>query len=173
MESSPQRYHCLIGLPGSGKSTIAQTFLELQPETFYICPDRIRQQLYGDAIIQGDWLEIQAEIGRIFAIAQTSNRPVLYDATNAKPEWRQELLNHYSYQSAQWIGWIVDTPLATCLQRNQQRTRQVPEAVIMSYEEALRSHPPSIAEGFSQLITLSGQLTPRDLKQQLRQHLLC
>ena len=162
-----QRYHCLIGIPGSGKSTFAQYFLELLPETLYICPDRIRQQLYGNALVQGDWSDIQLEISKQFAIAQVTQQSVLYDATNIIPDWRRDILKRYQPTSGQWVGWVFKTPLDVCLQRNRDRQRQVPEAIIRHYEQSFKAQPPQLVEGFSELVIISGSIRLAELKQLL------
>ena len=47
--------HCLIGLPGSGKSTFARQWVEYDPNCIIISTDTIRAELFGDETIQGDW----------------------------------------------------------------------------------------------------------------------
>ena len=53
--------HFLVGIPGSGKSTVAQQLADLT-QGLIISTDRIREQLYGDEIIQGNWLEIERKV---------------------------------------------------------------------------------------------------------------
>ncbi len=147
---------CLMGLPASGKSTAVASIQTLYPNLRVVSPDRIREDLYGDAAIQGDWATIQAIVEtQLIAAAQS---PVsIYDATNANPIHRVEaiaLARDCGFTTV--IGLWFDLPIALCLTRNQARSRQVPEAVIERMDAMLRSHPPQMADGFEQVL----QITP-------------
>ncbi len=144
----------LIGVPGSGKSTLARALAQQSPTTLVINPDRVRQQLYGDAAIQGDWAEIWREIEGIFAQASTDRRDLIYDATNYRAEYRRTVitsLRQYNFNPIK--GWWLNEPLWICLMRNQQRDRQVSEAVIIEMYKQLQLEPPSLAEGFDHLLS--------------------
>ncbi|MCM1982257.1 AAA family ATPase [Lyngbya confervoides] len=141
--------HCLMGVPGSGKSTLAQQWLALDPSLVVIAPDAIRDELYGDPIIQGDWEAVNAEVRRQFQGAIQAHRSVIYDATNVKRSWRRDLIG--AYPQLQWLGWILLTPVKICLERNQQRDRQVPLDVIIDYAQLLNQQPPRLEDGFAAL----------------------
>ncbi len=168
---TPQYYHCLVGIPGSGKSTLAQYLLDVSPESLYICPDLIRQEIWGDAAVQGDWQEIQAAIAKMFEIATLANRSVVYDATNIKSQWRRDLLERYQPSSGQWIAWHVETPLSLCLQWNQERDRQVPDDIVYNYHDSLESAPPDVKEGFYAVFKVLGGGDKALLRAQVLQHL--
>ncbi len=89
--STPVICHLLIGCPGSGKSTFA-ALLAKQGNYKIVSTDQIREALYGDESIQGDWSAIEARVLSEIQSAIASNQPVIYDATNAKRVWRMELL---------------------------------------------------------------------------------
>ncbi|MBD2356494.1 ATP-binding protein [Tolypothrix sp. FACHB-123] len=149
--------HFLIGVPGSGKSTFAAELAKLGNYRI-VSTDTIRQQLYGDASIQGDWLAIEekviAEIVEALApltegIAQSYG--VIYDATNAKRMWRMLFLMKLKAltPAAVWMAWYLRTPIAICKLHNQQRDRQVPQVIIESMYKSLQDFPPIAAEGFA------------------------
>ncbi len=148
----------LIGLPGSGKSTLAAQLLQEDDRRRLISTDQIRAQLFGDEAIQGSWLLIWWEIRQqlTIAIAQIQAgiiTEVIYDATNARRRDRRRALLLIRYCGfTQVTGIWVNTPLATCLERNQRRDRQVPEAVIMRMHARLVAAPPALEEGFDALI---------------------
>nr|WP_275072621.1 AAA family ATPase [Petrachloros mirabilis] len=48
-------------MPGSGKSTLAQQWVAHDPNLCWVSTDAIRQNLFGDAAIQGAWPPIEAE----------------------------------------------------------------------------------------------------------------
>jgi predicted kinase len=141
--------HFLIGIPASGKSTFAKLLVQTGDYKI-ISTDTIRQQLYDDEIIQGNWLEIEAEVIKQIQEAIASQTPVIYDATNAKRAWRLELLKNLEQKVGKidWLGWYLDLDLKTCKQWNSQRTRQVPDDVIDHMAQFLQQFPPHVAEGF-------------------------
>ena len=59
-EPRPQG-HLLIGPPGSGKSTLAAILAPLLPAQV-ISTDALREQLWGDANIQGPWSELEPHL---------------------------------------------------------------------------------------------------------------
>ena len=146
--------HFLIGLPGAGKSTFAQILTQLNPHSVWICPDRIREQLYGDASIQGPWAEIEAIIHQQFDQAIQAQHPVIYDATNIKAQWRLDFLERYRPPGIQWLGWQLTTSIQDCIHRNQLRSRQIPPDVILTYAQSLSEQPPAAAEGFLQVLSV-------------------
>jgi predicted kinase len=140
----------LIGIPGSGKSSLAG---QLQPLGYrVISTDQIRAQLFGDPAIQGRWPLIWAEVERqLQTVVQTGL--AVYDATNTKRRGRRQLIRlARSLGFEQVIGFWLHPPLALCLERNQQRERQVPDSVIRRMERQLWSAPPKLAEGFDSLL---------------------
>jgi predicted kinase len=151
----------LIGLPGSGKSTIARALLHQELPCRLISNDAIRAQLFGNESIQGSWLKIEPAIIQQFqqTVQQILSQKLavgIYDATNAVRRQRREaLMLAQTCGFTQIIGVWVKTPLWLCLHRNQQRDRQVPEAVILQMHRRLMGAIPSVEEGFDRIIPLS------------------
>jgi predicted kinase len=142
--------YILIGVPSSGKTTIAKLISDQDNRYMVISTDRIRQQLYGDENIQGSWKEIEAEVFNQIEEHLSLGNTIIYDATNAYRPWRIELLqNLKQHSNINWIGLYIKTPLEICRQWNQQRTRQVLTEVIEKMYESLKNFPPIAAEGFT------------------------
>lgn len=148
--------HFLIGPPGSGKSTFAASLMQLGKYKI-ISSDSIREQLYGNENIQGNWVEIEAEIIAKMVNAVTASQPFIYDATNVKRGWRMDMLRKVAravttqgtrWRKPQWVCWHLRTPLAKCKEWNRKRSRQVPETVIEMGYQSLKDFPPMMAEGF-------------------------
>ena len=140
--------HFLIGPPSSGKSTFASQLIELIPSARIVSSDAIRTLLFGDESIQGDWSLIEDKIISQIQEALQARQPVIYDATNAKLEWRKSLLNRIRDEHVQWMAWHLQTPLSLCKAWNKQRLRQVPEIVIEEFFQSLQQFPPSEKDGF-------------------------
>lgn len=141
--------HFLIGPPSSGKSTFAKQLLQLIPTARIVSTDAIRSLLLGDENIQGDWSLIQENVLLQIQEAFKAGQPVIYDATNAFPEWRKSLLSRVRDDNVQWMAWHLQTPLALCKVWNKQRQRLVPETVIERFFQALQEFPPAQKEGFA------------------------
>jgi predicted kinase len=149
--TQPLICHLLIGLPASGKSTLAQ-LLAQQTGGLIVSTDAIRAQIYGDTSIQGDWAEIEAEVFSQIRLAVAHQQSAIYDATNASQTWRVKFLQQTAdLPNTRWIGWYLTTPIQLCKQRNQQRDRQVPDRVIDSMATDLKQQPPKTAEGMARL----------------------
>ncbi len=156
----------LIGVPASGKSSLAEQMLRASNQTSnqnssslthgatqLISPDRIRASLYGSASNQGDWAEIWAQIQQEFANAAKSQQSVIYDATNYKRKYRQDicaLAKKYNFQPI--TGLWLDVPLWVCLSRNEIRDRAVPEDVVIEMYRTLSYHPPALSDGFDRIL---------------------
>lgn len=165
--------HFLTGIPASGKSTFAQ-LLAQTGDYQIISSDTIRQQLYGDENIQGNWLEIEAEMLKQMQEAIILNRGIIYDATNVKRAWRIDLLNKIAQQlnskkvsftkgdlggseNIEWLAWYINLDLKVCKQQNQQRERKVPENIIDKMAENIKLFPPHVAEGFIHVQEINNQ----------------
>lgn len=146
----------LIGLPGSGKSTLATQLLAQCPRTQLISTDAIRGQLFGNEAFQGPWLLIWREIQWQFQQALIAGGTIIYDATNAQRRHRREVIDiarelGFTHITGVWVR----TPVWQCLARNKRRERKVPEDVIFRMYRQLREAPPSLEEGFDNLICYS------------------
>ena len=150
------RCHLLIGPPASGKTTTAALLAPLlQAEVF--STDRIREELYGDAAIQGHWPDVEASLHAAIRQAVAAGQSVLIDATHAQRPWRLALTQRLELPApVEWIGWWLRTPLEVCLAWNQQRPRSVPELVIRQFQAALSTGEfrPDRSEGFATLVDL-------------------
>ncbi|PZU97805.1 MAG: 6-phosphofructokinase [Pseudanabaena sp.] len=153
----------LIGVPASGKSSLAEQMLRTSAsqhsssltfgQTQLISPDRIRKQLYGSVATQGNWSEIWAQVQQEFVDAARSQQSVIYDATNYKREYRREIIAlAKSHEFKPITGIWLNVPLWICLSRNENRDRVVPEEVVVEMYRTLSYNPPSLNEGFDRIL---------------------
>ena len=158
-EFSSVRLIILIGLPGSGKSTVAARLLQANLQRRVISTDAIRSHLFGDEARQGSWLKVWREVGQQFQQAVKQQMltgqalEAIYDATNAvRRDRRRAIALARICGFTDIIGVWLNTPLDVCLHRNRQRDRQVPDAVILRMHRCLTGAPPSVSDGCDRLI---------------------
>ena len=119
--------------------------------------DQLRAELWGDASIQGPWPVLEPLLHQRICSAINQGQSVVIDATHARRRWRLALINGLTLPiPVRWVGWWLQTPLATCLDWNKTRTRQVPDPVIGQLAAALADpdEAPQLAEGFEALFKL-------------------
>ncbi len=157
----------LLGIPGSGKSSIAKYLQSEFQEYKIISTDAIRAKLFGNEAIQGPWLKIWNEVEQQLQEAIITTNTVIYDATNISRKQRKEIIAlARSKGFTEIIGLWVNTKLEICLKRNQQRHRQVPEAIILNMYQQLREVPPSYEEGFDRLLYYQNNATSTEISSQ-------
>ncbi|MEB3332745.1 MAG: AAA family ATPase [Synechococcaceae cyanobacterium] len=168
------RCHLLIGPPASGKTTLAALLGPLLDAELF-STDRIREELYGDPMIQGHWSEVEEHLHQAIQCCVSAGRSVLIDATHARRPWRLALSQRLELdRPVEWIGWWLRTPREVCLAWNRKRDRQVPELVIHQFAAALEDivFAPDRAEGFAALVdfdpSLGGDLPERLLEERER-----
>lgn len=171
----------LIGLPGAGKSTFAGTLpgtlvstdairKELYGgESITLC-EPTAQKLLAEKKIPTDGLsprELAALkeflcVDYVFDVARERCRrlleqgnTVIYDSTNFKKKYRQQLLEKTRGTFRRCDAYFLDIPLDVCLARNAGRSRREPEAVITAI--ASQMVPPSYEEGFDNIYRVDSQ----------------
>lgn len=140
-----------IGIPGSGKSTLLR---QLADETgaVYISTDQIRKELTGSEADQSRNPQVIKLMYRRAHEALGAGEDVIIDATNAKVSDRRRLVAHCRMKADEVVGiWLV-TPYAICSARNQARERVVREPALRLMERDLRENPPSVDDGFDELL---------------------
>ncbi len=136
----------LIGIPGSGKTTLAQKLVEKNFKR--ICADDIRGELFGDAIIQGDSSQVFGIFFERLEKLLAEGADIVVDNTNLNSKQRQPILERATaagYTDVQL--WLLDVPLAVCLKRNAGRDRVVPEDIVTNYHNELNRIRPKRSEG--------------------------
>ena len=135
-----------IGLPASGKSTNAREWAATHSHSIHPSSDAIREELYGDARIQGDPNKVFSIMLRRAREAIAEGLDVLYDATNITYKNRRSIL---LIPNATFVARMFIVSVEECKRRNSERTRKVPDAVI---DRMVRQfQPPCEWEGFDRI----------------------
>ena len=119
----------MIGLPASGKSTIAKEIAKKE-NAVIVSTDDLRQELLNDVNSQKNNNLIFEEAEKRLKANIEAGRNVIFDATNINYKRRRDWLNRFNKYAVKKIGILVATPYEECLIRNEQRKRKVPEEVI-------------------------------------------
>ena len=158
----------LIGLPGSGKSTIAHLLcnknFKFCGKTDYdiISSDEIRKELFGDEKDQSNNGAVFIKYYQKMEWALKSGKSVILDSTNINIKNRKgifETLKRIGLKQPTQIkvvALVVDTPIEIVLSQDSSRDRVVGKDVINRYTK-MYEHP-QLYEGFD-YITLWSYIT--------------
>lgn len=138
--------YTLCGLPGSGKSTFANS----KSNCVVVSSDAIRKELYGNEEIQGNPKEIFKIMDERTKWNLENGNDVIYDATNVSKRTRISIIKKFQ---ANHICVFFNIPVKECLKRNQMRSRKVPTHVIERMASNLTT--PTLDEGFSEIIVIN------------------
>lgn len=144
----------LIGPPGSGKSYFTNV---LKDKGYEIqSSDAIREKLFGDENDQQKpWLVFKILHENLIKGLNAGKNEV-YDACNTNKSTRKSIfktLRTADITDVHIVGVLMDTPKSVCIERDKTRSRTVGEEVIERMYDDLSKKPPSIDEGFDELLT--------------------
>jgi predicted kinase len=119
----------LVGIPGSGKTTYAEKYIEENPNTVHISSDKIRAELWGNEATQGDNNEVFSLMQSRAIDALNNGQSVVYDATNVTRKDRSYIIAACP-KFAKIECHIIWAPIETCIERDAARERTVGKEVI-------------------------------------------
>lgn len=134
----------MVGVPGSGKSTVARNLRKYFGFPV-VSSDDIREQLYGNAEIQGNPAEVFAEVYRRGRYFLDQVNYCILDATNCSRSSCDKVVKNLRPNRVIYI--IMDVDIETCLERNAARDRVVPEKVIYKMQSQFDTTVESIDNG--------------------------
>jgi predicted kinase len=119
----------LVGIPGSGKTTYANKYIEEHPGMIHLSSDKIRKELWGDEATQGDNNEVFYRMQRRAIDGLNFGYNVIYDATNITRKDRAGIIAACP-KFAKIECHIIWAPIEVCIQRDAERERTVGKEVI-------------------------------------------
>lgn len=147
----PQTLTLMMGLPGSGKSTMAAKIAENEPNTTVLSSDKIRAELFGSAEVQGNNGKVFALLNSRMREALEDKKNVVVDSTNISFKARRGILSSVPQTVSPVKRIVLLTPsFETCKEQDAKRERHVGEDVIWKY--AKRFQLPTEAEGFDKIV---------------------
>ena len=139
----------LVGLPGSGKSTWAQSNV-IPGISGVLSSDALRDLLADDSNNQNIHALVFKVMRELLRRRLELKRPVTYiDATNLTPKERRPYIKLAELFDAEIEAVFFDVPVEECVRRNLGRGRIVPDTVIGMM--AAKLVPPQTSEGFSRV----------------------
>lgn len=161
----------MIGISGSGKSTVAKSinaefFKELYRKNDMVLnnvpvvhsSDELRKELYGDDEDQSHNTELFIELHKRIKKDLYSYKDVVYDATNINKKLRVDFLkNQLKNVPCKKIAVCVMTQIGVCYGRNAVRSRHVPDHAMRRMY--LNWQPPHYHEGFDEIFFVFDETT--------------
>ena len=158
-----RKFYLMVGLAGSGKSTIAKEIeyaIRMSSPKYdeygradkvvVISSDDIRAEILGDVNDQTQNDKVFSHIHKLIKQAVREYNHIIVDATNLTIKNRRALLNCLDdKKDYHKIAYIVNTPIEKCKENNSKRDRKVPEYVIDN--QAKKFEIPFANEGFNSI----------------------
>jgi predicted kinase len=127
----------MVGLPGSGKSTYLDRIAAPR-----LSSDAIRKLLADDENDQTIHQRVFETVRFLLRQRLEIGRSVSFiDATNLSPEERRPYIEIARSYACEIEALFFDVPLETCLRRNAQRSRVVPEEILRAMSARLVPPP--------------------------------
>lgn len=141
----------MVGLPGSGKSTIVRDIKEKYPPVEVFSSDEYRQKLCGDENDQTKNELVFTTLYKDLIDAITlRGANVIFDATNISRKDRKRALDKVRHLAIKKIAYFIDTDFRECIDRDASRERSVGPHVIEKFIR--RFEFPQKFEGFDDIV---------------------
>lgn len=149
----------MVGIPGSGKSTVADKLKyimenegEKKDKIIILSSDALRREILGSEESQENNGLIFSEMKKRSLEAILEGKNVIYDATNTTIKNRKSILEELNKSNIKCykIAYIMNTPFKICLDQNEQRERVVPSEVLFKFRNSFQL--PLKQEGFDNII---------------------
>ena len=120
----------MVGLSGSGKSSVAKEIAENNPNTIIVSLDNIGEELTGDYGNQENNEEVFKVFRKRIREALENNMNVIADATNITMRSRRAIIENVKGVDCCKIAYLIPKPFEQCKIDNLNRPHPVPEEVL-------------------------------------------
>ena len=148
--------YILIGVPGCGKSTYAEELAQKSERGIaLVSSDEIRKWLFGNENCQANPKLVFDTAHKVIKNQLTCGYDVIFDATNIYKHNREELIKEIMFEvnkPVRFVAIYFDTPIETCIARQDLRERKVPTKVIEKMGRQIDK--PAFEEGFDIIRTV-------------------
>lgn len=140
--------YVMVGLPGSGKSTIAEKLIRGTANSKIFSSDEYRKNLLGD-------IEDQSQNQKVFdtlfrdmkTFLSCDDVTAIFDATNITVKSRRKVFESVRNLGCDVIAVVVPTTIEQCIENNEKRDRVVPIPVLFKMMKQFEM--PQKFEGFT------------------------
>lgn len=145
MEHSVTKLFVMCGIPASGKTTLSRQLAKQYNMKLY-CYDELPKA--------NTYLKDEVHAKMFYNIAEDlrNGYSVVVDDLHTKLKWRNGILSAVGDIPCKKTLIVMKTPLEECLVRNTHRQRRLPDFVITNLYQSYE--PPSLAEGWDEIITI-------------------
>lgn len=148
--------YILIGVPGCGKSTYAEELAQKSERGIaLVSSDQIRKSLYGNESCQDNPKKVFSIAHQAIIDQLQKGYDVIFDATNIYAKNRKDLILKVCFEVTKPVRFVAiyfDTPIETCIARQDLRERKVPTKVIEKMNRQMEK--PVFYEGFDIIKTI-------------------
>lgn len=141
----------LVGIPGSGKSTLSDMFRE--SGWTVMSSDAIRKEVNGDESNQLNSAQVFDILYGRARVALLYDENVVIDSCACQAWAREKAINECGELASRIFAVVCDCPVDKALWRISCRDRKVPEDVVRKMHKALVRYPPSTSEGFDAILS--------------------
>lgn len=143
----------MVGLSGSGKSSIAKQIVENHPNTIIVSSDSIREEVFNNYEDQSHNEEVFKIFHKRIREGLENKSDVIADATNITMKSRRAILENVNGLNIKKIACILPKPFCECKKDNLDRNHPVPDEVLD--KQIRRFQIPFEEEGFDEIEILS------------------
>lgn len=161
----------MVGLPGSGKSTIAEKMINGEIEEFsnfsksntmILSSDKFREIFLGDEKDQTNNKLVFGELRKSFISYLNQGYNIIVDATNINMKSRRSYIELTKKYNVRKVAYVVNTPFDECIKRAENRTlRPINKDIIFEMEK--RFQCPQPFEGL-EVVFHNKQISEDDVK---------
>lgn len=144
-----QRFIMLVGIAGSGKSTVSKELMQGRDDIVYLSSDEIREEMLGDVNRQDANTDVFVEMGNRTKQALKDGKHVIYDATNINRKKRKGLLQQLP-KNVEKVAIYMAVPFKTITLQNESRERVVPQEALDRMYKNLQI--PIYSEGWNKIV---------------------